>query len=84
MTAYIEELVAAVEAGKREGRSIEELQRTVTTATLKSLGRDGYGEFVSASLMRYTPGPPDRTLAEILASGVKENVASTYRALERT
>jgi glyoxylase-like metal-dependent hydrolase (beta-lactamase superfamily II) len=84
MTAYIEELVAAVEAGKREGRTIEELQRTLTPAALKSLQRDGYGEFVAATLVRYSSEFPHKSAAEVLASGVKENVASTYRALERT
>jgi glyoxylase-like metal-dependent hydrolase (beta-lactamase superfamily II) len=84
MHAYLEELAAAVETGKRDGRTVEELQRTITPASLKSLQRDGYGEFVSASIIRYGGGLPGRTPAEVLAAGVKDNVAATYRALENT
>ena len=84
MTAYIEELVAAIETGKRKGRGVEELQRAITPATLKSLQLGGYGEFVSDSLLRYAGVPPSTTPAQVLADGVKENVASTYRTLEKT
>ncbi len=39
---YIEELTERVVAGKKAGKTIPELQRTITVASLKSLHADGY------------------------------------------
>ncbi len=83
MAAYIEELTAAVEDGKRKGRTVEELERSITPATLKSLQNGGYGEFVAAALKRGDAESAMKTPAEIVAEGVKSNVAATYKSLER-
>jgi len=83
MAAYIEELTAAVEEGKREGRTVEELARTITPAKLKSLRNGGYGEFVTLCTKRGDAGSFLKTPAEILAEGVRSNVTSIYHSLER-
>ena len=44
---YIEELAARVEAGKRAGRSLSEIQ-SMPFASINALGADGYGERVRA------------------------------------
>jgi glyoxylase-like metal-dependent hydrolase (beta-lactamase superfamily II) len=83
MAAYIEELTAAVENGKREGRTVEELERAITPAQLRSLQNGGYGEFVAEATRRGDAESVLKAPAAILADGVKSNVAAVYKSLER-
>ncbi len=83
MAAYIEELTAAVENGKRQGRTVEELERAITPAQLKSLQNGGYGAFVAEATRRGDAESVLKTPAAILAEGVKSNVAAVYKSLER-
>jgi len=46
MRNYIEELAEKVGAGKKAGKSIADLQKTITVASLKSLQSNGYANFV--------------------------------------
>jgi cyclase len=70
---YIEELTEAVDAGRRKGH----------TASLKSLG-GGYGEFVGGQIVQYN-GPDElNNAADVLAGGIKGNIADIYRALEKS
>lgn len=80
MRAYIAELAEVVEGGRRQGRTVEQLQKEITVEKMKSLG-GGYGEYVSGQLVKYGGG--EGTPAEALAESLKENVASACRALER-
>lgn len=80
MRAYIAELTEAVAGGKQQSRTVEQLQKEIKPATLKSLG-GRYGEYVAGQLGTY--GGAHGTPAEVLAEALKENVASAYRALER-
>jgi cyclase len=84
IAAYIEELTGAVEEGKRKGRTVAELQAAIVPATLKSLAAGGYGAYVTAETMKYSFDAALGTPAEVLAGGVRDNVAATFRALERT
>src|SRR5262249_28326860 len=45
---YIEELAGRVEAGKRAGQSLSEIQTAIPVASIKALAADGYGERVRA------------------------------------
>ncbi|MBI3473897.1 MAG: MBL fold metallo-hydrolase [Candidatus Solibacter usitatus] len=83
MAAYLEEITEAVRKAKQAGRSVAQAQQTITPATLASLNRNGYGDFVAASIARYYPPGPNPTPAGILSEGVKTNVAHTYTALDR-
>ncbi len=47
MRDYIAELAGKVEAGKKAGKSIADLQKTITVASLKSLQSDGYLKYLS-------------------------------------
>ncbi len=78
MRAYLEELTEAVIAGKEAGRTAEELQQKITPATLKSLGGE-YGEHAGRELAKMSGGGDP---AAALAGSLRENVASTFRALE--
>jgi cyclase len=44
---YIEELTEKVEAGKREGLTVEEMQKRFTVASLRSLQSNGYEAFLT-------------------------------------
>ena len=65
---YIEELTERVLNGKKSGRTMADLQRTITSTSLKSLHSDGYME---------TSG------AEALARGVANNIHDIYDRVEK-
>ena len=44
----IEELAVRVEAGKKAGQSLSEIQQSMLVASIKALQADGYGELVRA------------------------------------
>ena len=83
MGAYIEEVTEAVVKGKKDGKSVEQLQQTITPKTLATLNRNGYGSFAAASIAKFTVTPPGTTAEEILATAVKTNVMHTFAALDR-
>jgi hypothetical protein len=45
---YIEELAVRVEAGKKSGQSLSDIQTSMPMASIKALQADGYGALVSA------------------------------------
>jgi glyoxylase-like metal-dependent hydrolase (beta-lactamase superfamily II) len=83
MANYIDELAAAVSAGRKQGRSAAELQAALSPASFKSLADGGYGDFIVDSLLKHTPNPPGTTRAEVLAGAVKSNIQDTYTAVDR-
>lgn len=80
MRNYIEELTARVDEGKRAGKSVEELQKTITVASLKSLQSNGYSQYLADNLYKYFPnfGP-----AAPLQDNVNTNIADVYKTLDR-
>jgi len=78
---YIEELTEKVEAGKRAGLTLDEVQKRTTVASLKSMQANGYGGILARvleeSTPHYGPMPP-------LQNGVDSNIADVYRNLDRT
>jgi cyclase len=78
---YIEELTEKVAAGKQAGQPLEELQKRMTVAALRSMQADGYGEILARvleeSTPHYGPMPP-------LQNEVDANIADVYRNLDRT
>jgi glyoxylase-like metal-dependent hydrolase (beta-lactamase superfamily II) len=71
MGRYIEELTHSVREGMRLGRTVEQLQKEITPATLKSMG-GGYLEALTAG-----------GSAAGVASGVSGNVAQVFRTIGR-
>jgi cyclase len=49
---YIEELTARVEEGKKAGKQLAELEKTITLASLKSLNATGYGSYVADNMAK--------------------------------
>jgi cyclase len=77
---YIEELAEKVEAGKRAGQSLEELQARLAVASLKSMQSNGYQAFLertlAASHPHFGPMPP-------LQNDVNANISDVYKNLDR-
>ncbi len=78
---YIEELAEKVEAGKKAGQSLEELQARLTVASLKSMQSNGYQAFLERTLAsshpHFGPMPP-------LQNDVNANISDVYKNLDRT
>jgi cyclase len=69
---YIDELTSRVDAGKKAGKSVADLQQSITVASLKSLQADGYAEFLGGG----TAGP-----AVSLQPRVNTNIEHIYGRL---
>lgn len=82
MRDYIEELCFRVEAGKRAGKDIAQLQGELTPDKLKSLA-GGYGEGLGEAQSRGFVIAPGTTPAMMLANSVRSNIADVFRNLER-
>jgi len=74
---YIDELTGRVEDGKKSGRSMMDLQRIITVASLKSLNSDGYAEFLAG------PASTDVSRATLLQSRVNNNIEHVYDRLDK-
>lgn len=80
MRDYIEELTAKVVDGKKSGKTIADLQKTITLSSLRSLQTDNYAALIQDTLAKFTPvfgGKPS------LESGIKSNIQDTYNTLDR-
>jgi cyclase len=77
---YIEELTEKVEAGKKAGQGIDELQKRLTVASLKSMQSNGYQAFLektrAAENMHFGPMSP-------LQNDVNGNIRDIYKNLDR-
>jgi hypothetical protein len=80
MRNYIEEVTEKVEAGKRAGKSIADLQGEITVASLKSMQSDNYNKYVSDNQYKYFPnfGP-----AAPLQNGVNTNIVDVWNNLDK-
>src|SRR6202011_5433326 len=77
---YIEELTALVEMGKKAGKPLAELQKTLTVASVKTLQANGYSGYVRDNLERFAVYLGTRTAIEDRLSG---NIESIYNNLDR-
>lgn len=78
---YLEELTGVVRRGLEAGRSLEELEKDITPASLRSLQADGFVEKVQIEVARLGPGFPTDTLPA-LEQAVRSNVADIYKRLK--
>ena len=66
---YIEELVEKVEAGKKAGQGVSELQKRLTVASLRSMQSNGHEAFLertrAAENTHFGPMPPLRRQREV-------------------
>lgn len=80
--AYLEELTARVEQGKRAGQTLDDLRKAITVTSLKSLQSNGYGNYVSDVINRFTISfDPDPNTG--LQDRLNGNIEAVYRNLDR-
>jgi len=80
MRNYIEELTGRVEAGKKTGRTLAELQKTLTLASIKTLQADGYGQYVTDNLNNFTVYLGQKSAVE---DRLAANIEAIYKNLDR-
>ena len=80
LRAYLEELTEKVEAAKKAGKPLDEAQKTITLASLKSFHANGYGDFVTETMKKYTVYLGNHTAIE---DRFRANIADIYRNLDR-
>jgi len=80
MRNYIEELTGRVEEGKKAGKPLAELQKTLTMTSIKSLQADGYGSYVADNLKNFSVYLGQKTAVEDRLSA---NVEAIYKNLVR-
>jgi glyoxylase-like metal-dependent hydrolase (beta-lactamase superfamily II) len=80
MRNYIEELTMLVEAGKKAGKPLAELQKTAMSS-VKSLQANGYGSYAADNLKKYSVYVGSRTPLE---DRFAANIDAIYKNLDRT
>jgi glyoxylase-like metal-dependent hydrolase (beta-lactamase superfamily II) len=81
MRNYIEELTELVESGKKAGKSLAELQKTITLASVKTLAANGYSSYAADNLAKFSVYAGSRTALEDRFSA---NIEAIYKNLDRT
>src|SRR6516164_8727132 len=76
---YIEDLTTRVERAKKAGTPLEQLQKTITPASLPTLQSGGFGSFVADNLDKFTVNLGHRTPLE---ARVPTNIAAIYNNLD--
>jgi len=77
---YIEELTARVEAGKKAGLMLAEMQQRITVASLRSMQTNGYEGFLTRSL---EAGNPHYGKMPPLQDGVDANIGDVLNNLDK-
>jgi hypothetical protein len=77
---YIEELTARVEEGKKAGRPLAELQKTLTIPAFKSLQANRYASYVAGNMEKFTVYLGQTTALE---DRLTANIKDVYNNLDR-
>jgi len=79
---YIEELTGKVEEGKRDGLTVEEMQKRFTVQSLRSLQSNGYAEFLRRI---QSEGHPRFSAVDDspLQQDVNGNIRDIYKNIDR-
>jgi glyoxylase-like metal-dependent hydrolase (beta-lactamase superfamily II) len=80
MRSYIEELTERIEEGKKAGKPLAEMQKTLTPTSIRSLQANGYGSYVADNLNNFTVYIGQRTPLEDRVAG---NIGAIYKNLDR-
>jgi glyoxylase-like metal-dependent hydrolase (beta-lactamase superfamily II) len=77
---YIEDLTMRVEAGKKAGKTVADLQKELTVQSLRTLEDGGYGRWVVENFERFQTYVGPRTAIE---DRILANIDAIYRNLDR-
>jgi len=81
MANFVDELLERVTRSRFESK--EQLKKDITPPTLKSLQRDGYGQYVAANLIKYLPVAPSERSVDPLGPTIAECIDHLLYALKR-
>jgi glyoxylase-like metal-dependent hydrolase (beta-lactamase superfamily II) len=84
LRAYFEEMLEIVARAKQQGTPLEQLQREVTPASLKTLAQGGYGDYLTAEVKRHDFRVRLSTPVEVMSRNVRDNLAAVFRNYERS
>jgi glyoxylase-like metal-dependent hydrolase (beta-lactamase superfamily II) len=80
---YLEELLLTVETKRRQRKSLEDVRKEVTPASLPSLAGE-YGRYIGEQIFRYRMQPPSvQSGSQALTSAVSGNAEQIYNVLSR-
>ena len=77
---YIEELTDKVAAAKSAGKSIADIQNSISVTSLKSMQSDDYAGYLALNHARYLPNFEPAALVQ---NALKANIAEVYKNLDR-
>jgi cyclase len=80
MRNYIEELTGRVEEGKKAGKPLAEMQKTITMTSIRTLQANGYGSYVAGNLNNFTVYLGQKTAVE---DRLLANIEAIYKNLDR-
>ena len=80
MRTYIEDLTGRVEAAKKAGKPVAEIQKTITVKSLPTLQANGYGSYVADNLNKFSVYIGQRTAIEDRLAG---NIEHIYKNLDK-
>jgi type II secretory pathway component PulF len=80
MRNYIEELTGRVERGKKAGRPLAELQKTLTVASIKTLQANGYSSYLKDNMEKFAVYLGQKTALE---DRLSRNIEAIYDNLDR-
>jgi cyclase len=83
MGNYIEEVTEAVVRGKRDNKSLSQLQQEVTPDKLKTVEDGGYGRFTAENQLKHRLNAPGTAVPQLIADMVKTNIEQIFTTLER-
>ncbi len=80
---FVEEVADAIRDARGKGKTVEQQQASITVASLKSLTRDGYVDFLRDSYGRHSPVPAALRKGDPVALTLRGIIADTNIALDR-
>ncbi len=81
LSGYIEEITESVTQGHAAGRSLADLEESITPATLRSIGESDYAGFLASTIAKYRFLAPGVSGADAMTAAVKRNVGDVYKTL---
>ncbi|HXS93974.1 MAG TPA: MBL fold metallo-hydrolase [Candidatus Limnocylindrales bacterium] len=79
---YLDELLEIVARAKHDGVPLDRLQQTVNPGSVKTL-QGGYGDYLADEVKKHDFRVYLSTHAQVLAAGVRDNLAAVYRNYQR-
>ena len=80
MRSFIGEVTGRIEEAKKAGKPLDEVQKTLTVSSIRTLQADGYGSWIAANLQNFSVYLGPKTALEDRLAGTIEAI---YKNLDR-